>query len=178
MKTTMGRGADYYRKYREERKAASRAWYLSHADSERAKARLRIDEWKTRDPEGYKASCRANYQRNRINCRRSSRKNGRALREELFSNYGSICTCCGETEKTFLSLEHLNGDGYLHRKKFGNGVCLYIHLKRMGWPKAGYTILCMNCNTGKYRNGGVCPHVVKKTAAMLMPFLKNSLEVI
>ena len=31
-------------------------------------------------------------------------------------------------------------------------------LKRQGWPKDGYQLLCANCNQGRARNGGVCPH--------------------
>jgi hypothetical protein len=31
-------------------------------------------------------------------------------------------------------------------------------LKRLGWPKEKYRILCANCNHGRALNGGVCPH--------------------
>jgi hypothetical protein len=30
-------------------------------------------------------------------------------------------------------------------------------LCKNGFPK-GFQTLCMNCNWGKYRNGGQCPH--------------------
>jgi ABC-type uncharacterized transport system substrate-binding protein len=33
----------------------------------------------------------------------------------------------------------------------------YKWLARNGYP-SGFQILCMNCNHGKSRNGGVCPH--------------------
>ena len=31
-------------------------------------------------------------------------------------------------------------------------------LKRLGWPRDRYQLLCANCNFGKLMNGGVCPH--------------------
>jgi hypothetical protein len=29
--------------------------------------------------------------------------------------------------------------------------------QKHGYPE-GFQVLCMNCNWGRYRNGGVCPH--------------------
>ena len=52
------------------------------------------------------------------------------------------------------------------RRKFfgvlrGNGQRLLVWLKTNGWPREGYQLLCCNCNQGKTRNGGVCPHTVR-----------------
>ncbi len=58
---------------------------------------------------------------------------------------------------------NLNGDGKAHRLQFGergNSDGVVRDLKRRGWPKDGYTILCFNCNMGKAVNGGICPHQV------------------
>lgn len=35
---------------------------------------------------------------------------------------------------------------------------LYRSLKRRGFPKDRFRLLCANCNLGRYLNGGVCPH--------------------
>ena len=32
---------------------------------------------------------------------------------------------------------------------------------KAGWPKDRYQLLCSNCNQGKRRNGGICPHKTK-----------------
>jgi hypothetical protein len=32
-----------------------------------------------------------------------------------------------------------------------------VDLKRQGWPKDGYTVLCLNCNIAKGATG-TCPH--------------------
>ena len=89
----------------------------------------------------------------------NSRRND-ALRIETFNAYGGCrCACCGETEMIFLSLDHINGGGNADRKQMGanGGHKFYRVLRDRGFP-AGFQVLCMNCNIGKHRNGGVCPH--------------------
>lgn len=74
--------------------------------------------------------------------------------------YGAICACCGEKEERFLTVDHVNNDGYKHRKRNGDrigGTTLYLFAVKNGFP-ASLQILCWNCNCGKRMNGGVCPH--------------------
>ena len=94
------------------------------------------------------------------------------VRRKVYGHYGDACACCGETEPMFLSLDHTNNDGAEHRRELGydgNGKgassATLSWLKRNNYPE-GFQVLCMNCNHGKARNGGVCPHNVlhKKTA--------------
>ena len=81
------------------------------------------------------------------------------LRAEVLKAYGGKCACCGESESLFLELDHVNGRGNEHRRQIGRGsAATYRHLKKLGWPKADFQILCANCNAGSARNGGVCPH--------------------
>ncbi len=95
----------------------------------------------------------------------STRKMYRArLRAEFLEEYGGKCTCCGEMEPAFLCLEHTQNDGAQHRAQFskrgargGSSTQLLEDLKRRGWPKDGYTILCYNCNNAKAKYGQ-CPH--------------------
>jgi len=89
----------------------------------------------------------------------------RALRIEAFNAYGGAkCACCGETEFTFLQLDHMNDDGAEHRKrlmpsrKHGlSSTVVFADLKRHGWP-SGYQVLCANCNIDRELNNGTCPH--------------------
>lgn len=81
-----------------------------------------------------------------------------SLKIDTFVEYGKVCTCCGENDWRFLSIDHINNDGFLEPKRHRSGVGLYYYLKRMNYPKDRYQILCMNCNTGKKVNRGVCPH--------------------
>lgn len=67
--------------------------------------------------------------------------------------YGGKCSCCGEAEPRFLTLEHLNG-----REKGDvlTGKKAWAKVKALGYP-SDYTVLCFNCNCckGAY---GKCAH--------------------
>jgi len=81
------------------------------------------------------------------------------LRKEMLDAYGSQCTCCGEKEMSFLTIEHINHDGGKHRRKLGNngGQSVWRDLRKKGWPKNGYTLLCWNCQLATAW-GDICPH--------------------
>ena len=76
-------------------------------------------------------------------------------RELVFNHYGKKCACCGESNLKFLSIDHINGEGTIHRKKIHRQINIW--LVRNNYPK-GFQVLCFNCNWGKYNNKGVCPH--------------------
>lgn len=79
---------------------------------------------------------------------------------EALNQYGGpVCRCCGETNIFFLTLDHVNSDGAEHRRETGGvtGKNLAWWLKKHDYP-AGFQVLCFNCNCGRARNGGVCPH--------------------
>lgn len=89
-----------------------------------------------------------------------SRRIAANLRQQVFAAYGGFkCACCGETEPLFLTIDHINNDGHEQRRNgdYRGGTAFYQWLKKNHFP-AGYQVLCMNCNLGKHRNGGVCPH--------------------
>lgn len=77
-------------------------------------------------------------------------------RDILYEKYGGYtCKCCGETEKAFLTIDHINGGGSKHRKEVGQSN-IYRWLKQNNYPE-GFQVLCMNCQWGK-KNCGICPH--------------------
>ena len=84
----------------------------------------------------------------------------RALKLEVYMAYGGVrCSCCGETGEKFLTLDHVNEDGWGHRKalRTNSTVAVYNWAKKNSFPP-GLQVLCYNCNFAKARNGGVCPH--------------------
>jgi hypothetical protein len=87
-------------------------------------------------------------------------------RAQVFEAYGGYkCNCCGETEQLFLSIDHVHNDGAQERKAglySGSGTAFYIWLRKNKFPP-GYQVLCMNCQVGKHKNGGVCPHQTSST---------------
>jgi hypothetical protein len=86
-------------------------------------------------------------------------KRNKKYRESVLEHYGNKCACCGETEKMFLEIDHVYSDGSAHRKLV-NGATMANWLIRNGFP-LGFQILCSNCNHGKQRCGGVCPHALR-----------------
>jgi len=106
-------------------------------------------EWQKRNPERRKKIALAYYYR---------------LQDSAIKAYGGYrCACCGETEPLFLTLDHVNNDGKSHRKMLGTlgGAKLYKWLRDNNYP-SGFQVLCSNCNHGKQRNGGICPHKTRK----------------
>jgi len=75
--------------------------------------------------------------------------------KDLLAMYGERCICCGESNPRFLTLDHIQNDGYLERST--NPLNRWrTALKK--YDPVRYQILCYNCNCGKERNGGICPH--------------------
>src|SRR3990167_7641673 len=78
----------------------------------------------------------------------------------VFDYYGWFCKCCGEKMPKFLTVDHVENDGYKDKNKSGKkitGAPLYSRIVKEGFPER-YQILCMNCNHGKRMNDGICPH--------------------
>jgi hypothetical protein len=67
------------------------------------------------------------------------------------------CACCGENTIEFLSIDHVNNDGFKHRKLVGGGSSLNKWLVKHNFP-IGFQILCHNCNCAKGFYGK-CPHM-------------------
>lgn len=143
----------------ERNRERNRKWQLSNPD--RVKAAQ--ERWKARNPGIASQRMRewrlANLERHREN----NRRNDRRLKDACYEAYGGYrCACCGETEPKFLTIDHVNNDGAKHRREVvglgrGGGKKIYSWLIANNFP-SGYQILCMNCNWGKARNGGICPH--------------------
>lgn len=75
------------------------------------------------------------------------------IKEEFFRVYGNQCSCCGESTKEFLTLEHVFGQ---KGKKKQNSLSAYKDALFKYNPDS-YSVLCLNCNHAKGRFG-ICPH--------------------
>lgn len=82
------------------------------------------------------------------------------MREQVLEGYGAWCNCCGETEKVFLTLDHVDNNGAEERKALTpltrNNDGVFAKAIKENFPLC-YQILCNNCNIAKYRVGE-CPH--------------------
>jgi hypothetical protein len=86
------------------------------------------------------------------------------FKEAVFAFYGGyVCACCGDTDRDFMTLDHIANDGAAFRREHfgqqgrGGGALTYAWLVQHGFP-SGYQVLCANCQFGKRMNHGVCPH--------------------
>lgn len=93
-------------------------------------------------------------------CRAAKAASQKKLRQDVLDAYGRRCACCGETEERFLTIDHVNNDGHIERKRYAK-VKIHARIRRQGYPPT-YQILCWNCNCGRAANGGICPHVSQR----------------
>ncbi|HEV8635399.1 MAG TPA: hypothetical protein VG370_14325 [Chloroflexota bacterium] len=116
---------------------------------------------KRSDPEFRRRASASNarwYERTREERLAAGKLHTEQLRAEVLAAYGDRCNCCGEATCEFLSVDHVNGGGVQHRKQLGvTGRGFYLWLKRRGFPRDEFRLLCHNCNfaRGHYRT---CPH--------------------
>lgn len=68
------------------------------------------------------------------------------------------CMCCGEKVELFLTVDHIQNDGFLDGRSRSNYKKILLEQN----IKDKYQVLCWNCNCGKNINGGVCPHKTEK----------------
>lgn len=110
-----------------------------------------------RNADTIRQQVKAAYWKNRASVLAKIKTRDRSLKQEIIKAYGGKCVCCGERHLEFLTIDHTNGDGHAHRKQVGKGRGVYADLKRRGFPKRGYRLMCLNCNIslGFY---GYCPH--------------------
>ena len=98
------------------------------------------------------------------------------LKLDIIYGYGGQCTCCGEKEIIFLTIDHINGDGNQHRKQQKmKGAVFYRWLRKNNFPN-GFQVLCRNCNWGKYANGGLCPHQDKDKDSIWIENLNSNTQ--
>lgn len=148
------KSSDWYHGNREHRLGVQQEWLAAN----REKARLKCKAWRKANPG--KAG-------------KATRKSAAALKERVFDHYGRVCACCNESTFRFLCIDHINNDGWKHRKelKVTSGTQFYSWLERNGFP-VGFQTLCYNCNQGKHQNGGVCPHKETQCTPINTPQMK------
>ena len=101
----------------------------------------------------------ARYYRNPVTSaviRQRVRDRYKEQRQIILKAYGSACVCCGEKHPEFITIDHINGDGHIHRKTFGGNI--YAYLIKHKFPKDNFRLLCFNCNNARAFYG-FCPHM-------------------
>lgn len=129
-------------------KAAAKERRLRAQDPQRYRDALK--RWRDRTLDERKAVKKARYEKHK---------------EQVFAAYGGFrCSCCGETEPTMLTIDHMQEDGAdFRRRNRGQrwSYNFYQWIIRNGFP-ADLQVLCYNCNLSKHRNGGICAHRLRE----------------
>lgn len=146
---------------REERKASQKIANSKYRKSHRAELSRKANIWYHKNKERLNREKREWGKRNRNIVNRWKKISDVNLRKQIIEGYGGKCACCGETEFHFLDIDHIDNDGRADREHFNDFRAFYRWLRNNGFPKDKYQLLCSNCNQGKRRNGGICPHKVK-----------------
>jgi hypothetical protein len=139
----------------ESRKKYNRAYLESHRESIRLTQKAWTKKRVQREPGYYMRY----YWRNREAVLAKSKIKLALIKREVIDAYGGHCTCCGEENVEFLTLDHIYNDGSTHRKTVCSGSGFYIKLKNSGFPQGQLQVLCFNCNMAKGIYGQ-CPHVL------------------
>ena len=139
----------------EHTKEINRRSYARNLEKRRTEARERAQKNKNE----INQQRRTAYSYNPNVYRQRQQEKNALIRSHVIMQYGGKCTCCGETKLDFLDLDHVNNDGKKHRQELGfsGGIAICRWAMRNAFPKS-VQILCSNCNQGKRRNGGICPH--------------------
>lgn len=128
-------------------------------------AALRI--YKASHPEVVLRNQKNDLLRNGKRRMRVRNESARKIRLEVIEAYGATCVCCDEKRIQFLTLDHIQGGGGAHRQRLGaRGV--YNEVKRLGFPRDTFRLLCMNCNFAR-RFGKQCPHEMERSLCSLAP---------
>ena len=142
--------AAHYQSRREEFIAMEKARYHQHAGVIRER-RLELA-----------------YRHRAINAERERQRYAR-YRDIVLSHYRKKCACCGEDETLFLEVDHIRNDGNRHRKTIGTSAMALLRWIIAKQFPSEFQLLCANCNQGKKRAGGVCPHQLKNGQLSSVP---------
>ena len=144
-------------KLKEAQREYGKKWRNNPDNYERIK-----EHEKKRKPENVRKKNRKYRDTHREKIRESSKKWLIKLRHDAIMAYGGYeCVCnhggkkCGVLVPNFLTLDHINNDGAIHRKALGGKGNLYQWLKVKNYPP-GFQVLCYNCNCSK-GHYGKCP---------------------
>lgn len=155
----------------EKRRAAVRKSLRKAYAANPEKEKLRVKKWKTQNPQLVKLYKHTEYENHKADYAQytkewraanpeKARAQGRSyvlnLKLDIIAGYGGECVCCGDKNWEFLTIDHIHGGGKQHRL-VERARDFYIRLRREGFPRGEYRLLCINCNfaLGMY---GYCPH--------------------
>jgi hypothetical protein len=146
----------YYQEHKTEKKFYTKKWLMENKERTREYKEKNRIEIKNYHDKYYLE----NKELMKIQITKKKRERMEKLRTELLIMYGSKCNCpgCKEARPVCLTLDHTQNDGYRNRKE-GRNTEKEWKTALENYNPSTYQILCYNCNCGKNKNGGTCPHL-------------------
>ena len=144
----------YYQKNRQKMLDKQKLYFINNKE----KVKKQVKKYQEKNKEVLKSKRKIKYNKNPEIYKEREKVYRSKIKMLVYNHYGSFCKCCGENNVKFLSIDHVNNDGNKERKtKGGSTNYLYNKIINQDFPNR-YQILCFNCNLGKARNNGICPH--------------------
>lgn len=146
-----------------------------HPDGHRARCRKclwkQTRAWRFKSPDSHLKATIRYREHNRNKLREDQKERRWKMKLEIVNAYGGRCSCCGEDEPKFLSIDHVDKGGTFHKRCIGTSR-QYAWLKAHGFPQPGFRLLCFNCHLA-ITFWGECPHVTN-TPISLRPVIVHS----
>lgn len=117
------------------------------------------NDWRKKNPDRSRAYAKKYYRQNPGYSLNWCRQNRKKIRAEMLLSYGGKCNQCGTDNPIVLDIDHVNNDGAVDRKNGLWGWRLYRWLRKNGYPKDRFQLLCRNCNWIKERTRKCLPHI-------------------
>lgn len=157
--------------YDEAAKQKAREYYLANRErilASRIERKEQIKAWRRRNYAEnreqkilqWRQYVEGNKDKHRGWMQKANYKHRQGLKQQVVVLLGGKCSCCGETELAFLSVEHVGRWGAQHRRNDGwkaRGAELYRRIINGLYPKDKFDVLCMNCQIAT-KDGRECPH--------------------
>lgn len=139
-----------------------RNWIRKNIEKYRKDSREYAKKWRKKNKEKLKEYRKELYSKHHEKWSENNKRKYVERRKLVIEKYGNKCNCCGEKNIYFLTIDHINNDGFIHRKKYqGN---MFDWARKNNYPKS-LRVLCLNCNGARQYHGGIekiCPHKFTK----------------
>ncbi len=141
------KGRQAQKQYRQTDKRRVSLKRYAQTEKGKAKAIELSRKWRAEHPEQLRAAVKKYQETHKVQIRQHHKERNRQLKLEVLTYYGNgkcACVQCNEKRIDCLSIDHINNNGYEHRKVVGNGSRMYSWLRKNNYP-IDYQTLCMNC---------------------------------
>lgn len=137
-------------------------WREEHLELYRKNSREYARQWRKDNAKRVKEYRKELYSKHHEKWSANNKRKYVERRKLVIEKYGNKCNCCGEKNIYFLTLDHVNNDGFVHRKKYRGNMFDWARINN--YPTS-LQILCFNCNSARQWYGGIekiCPHKFPK----------------